>query len=107
MENRELFEHRRGLCFRTEIQVADEDGGAWMIEDLDGHEICWIFEYSDGWKRKTPLANHPQGRYESFRAALDAHVAAINASGGLQSDELFWMGGGLPRWNWTVAELAE
>ncbi|MCF2571101.1 hypothetical protein [Brevibacterium sp. UCMA 11754] len=69
-----------------------------MIEDLDGYEICWIYEYSDGWKRNTPLANYPQGRYKSFRAALDAHVAAIDASAGVQTDELFWMGKGLPRW---------
>lgn len=98
VRQREAFEHRLGTCFRTEIQVADEDGGAWMVEDLDGNEICWIFEFSDGWKRKTPLANYPQGRYESFRAALEAHVAAIDASGGAQTDELFWMGKGLPRW---------
>lgn len=98
----EVLEHRLGSCVRAEIQVADEDGGSWMVEDLDGTEICWIFEYSDGWKRKTPLANYPQGRYESFRAALDAHVAAIDASGGVQADELFWMGEGMPRWSSTV-----
>ena len=69
-----------------------------MVEDLDGNEICWIFEDSDWWKRKTPLANYPHGRYESFRAALDAHVTAIDASAGVQTDELFWMGKGLPRW---------
>ena len=95
----EVFEHRLGSCVRTEIQVGDKEGGSWMVEDLDGNEICWIFEYSDGWKRKTPLANYPQGRYESFRAALDAHLAAIEASGGVQTDDLFWMGEGMPRWS--------
>lgn len=98
MNNPEVFEHRLGSCVCTELQVADEVGGSWLVEDLDGYQICWIQHFPNGWKRTTPFAGQPRGRYESFEAALDAHVDAIDASGGLQTDELFWQGAGLPRW---------
>lgn len=95
---RERFAHGEGWGFRTEVDVADGVRGYWVIEDLDGNDICSVQRHPDGWKTCTPLAGIPAGKWERFDDAVDAHVRAIASTGGEQTDELFWMGGGLPRW---------
>lgn len=96
--HRELFTHRLGQCYRTQINTGTEEKGYWVIEDLDLREVGSIQKHPDGWKSCTPYAGLPQGAFESFAAALNSHVAAIAETGGVQTDELFWQGAGLPRW---------
>lgn len=95
---REQFAHSIGSCFRTELDVAEGQRDWWMIEDLDGNEICVIQRHREGWKTSPPSSGPVKGKHETFTAALEAHVAAIQVSNGEQKDDLYWQGDGFPRW---------
>jgi len=95
---RERFDHALGSCFRTEIDVADGQRGWWQVEDLDGRAVAVVAGSDDVWHVSTPYVGPRGDAYTSFAEALDAHIARIMASGGVQNDMLFWDGEGLPRW---------
>lgn len=98
----EVFSCEAGTVIRAEVQVADEDGGFWLIWDLDGQELGTILDYGpEGWIHCSggsgQSLERTRKRHETFEAALVARLGAIRASGGTQSDELYWEGSGLPR----------
>lgn len=97
---RELFTHELGDCYRTEWDVCDGERGWWEIEDLDGNHICTVASDLDGrWRSVNPLAGPFRPKHQSFLESLNAHVLAIQKTDGIQSDDLFWEGTCLPRWN--------
>ncbi|SEB30081.1 hypothetical protein [Arthrobacter woluwensis] len=95
---RELYSSGTGTVFRAEVQVADESGGFWLIWDLDGRELGAIEDHHEqGWKHSSLPIGLPRGPFASFEEALVDRLTAIRASGGAQSDDLYWEGPGMPR----------
>lgn len=97
------FTHAIGHGFRAEIDVADGERGYWYIWDLNGDQILETYARAGTWVTRTPRAGVSRGAHPSFDAAVAWHVRAIAATGGVQTEDLFWGRGDLrsiqlPRW---------
>lgn len=89
----ELFAGAMGDVLRAEVQVAEEDGGFWIIWDLNGRELGSIEDHGmKGWKHSSLPIGLPQGSFASFEEALVDRLTVIRASGGVQTDDLYWEG---------------
>lgn len=94
----ELFSCTAGEVFRAEVQVADEDGGFWIVWDLDGRVLGSVQDHDEeGWKHSSLPIDTSHGSFSSFEEALTARLTSIQSSGGTHTDDLYWEGEGLPR----------
>ena len=91
----ERFTTHLGDVYRAEVQAADEEHGFWLIWDLDGKQLGSVADYgAKGWKHSSLPVDIARGSFPSFEHALADRLAAILASGGVQTDDLYWEGTG-------------
>lgn len=96
---REVFEHSRGHGYRTEVDVGTGQRGYWVIEDVQGSEICHVAGEGNSWSVSPPSVGLPVEGFTSFHAALDHYLAAIETANGTQTDDVYWEGTSLPQWD--------
>ena len=105
---RAVFSSALGEVFRAEVQGADEAGGFWIVWDPEGRQLGSIEDHgTKGWKHSSLPVGIPRGSFPSFKEALDARLGEIQSSGGVQSDDLYWEGEGLPRLPQDAREKTE
>ena len=97
-EQRELYVSAAGPVLRKEVQGVDENSESWIIWDLDGKVLGSVEDHGgQGWKHLSLPVGLPGRSFTSFEDALTDRLSQILASDGVQSDDLYWEGEGLPR----------
>lgn len=98
VDQRTIFASALGDVQHAEVQVGDESEGFWIIWDLDGRVLGSIQDHGrQGWAHASLPVGTPQGSFISFEDALADRLGLIMSSGGVQTDDLYWQGAGLPR----------
>lgn len=97
----------QGTVYCAEMRTADEPSGLWTIWDLDGRCVGNVFgDIKHGWRHGNHLTSETSRRYPSFTSALADRLSQITQSGGVQSDDLYWEGVGLPRFTEPAPDVS-